>query len=447
MPPASSLFLVLSTLSPAQAQDEGPVFTFESEPVDLVLEDEVELYNNSEFDTDWVPADSPLQVRFQIESVGGAEIEMEGVGRMGWPEGLTVSLEPVLATGEIIVDASLDAVTSIRFSVAGYEWDSEIDRRGIAVEGEALFDPFLLAGDIPDEVEVTFEGAVNELLSWSFNVFTGVNATISVDMGPEAATSFHAQNWYVDGERLAVAGETVVVEPMGEGIQPVEVELVGAWNSSLDLVLNPVFEVCVDIVGCWDLVDIDIPVPLAGDDFEQFFPMQTLEFPLPVLAGPEPVIDLGTVYLGQIQNIEVPLENLGELDLLGTALMEGSVYFTNYPTTFQAAPGVTDGVVVTFAPQTEGEFEGTLVLTSNDPLSPETAVTFIGTAVDPSGGTPTSPGEYDEDESGRSKAEPTVVTTEVKGCKCSSAGDSGGMMGLAVFGLVGLALVRRREEG
>jgi MYXO-CTERM domain-containing protein len=449
--------LVALSLSPllgaapaaAQETDEptGPVFAFESEPVDLILEDSVELYNNSEFTTGWVPSDSPLQIQFEIESVGGAWIEMEGTGRMGWPDGLTVSLEPIMETGEIVVDASLDAVTSIRFDVAGYEWESEIDRRGIGVEGAAFFDPFLLSGDIPDEVEVTYEGAVNELLSWSFNVFTGVNATFSVDLGPEAATTFHAENWYVDGERLAVAGETVVVEPLGEGIQPVEVELVGAWNSSLDLVLNPVFEVCVDIIGCWDLVDLDVPVPLAGDDFQQFFPMQTLDFPLPVLFGPEPEIDLGTVYLGQIQNVELPIENMGELDLLGTATMSGSVYYTNYPTTFQAAPGVVDGVVVTFAPQTEGTFEGVLQLASNDPLNPVTEVHFVGTAVDSTSTGPSTPGTDEEDDAeGRSKADPTVVTTEVKGCRCSSTGDSGGVAGLALFGLAGLVLVRRREQ-
>ena len=111
------------------------------------------------------------------------------------------------------------------------------------------------------------------------DTFTGVNAGFTVDMGPEATTTFYAKNWYVDGERLAEANRTVVVEPQGEAIQNVDIELVGAWNSSLDLVLNPVFQVCVDLIGCWDLVDMDIPIPLAGDDFEQFFPLQTLEFP------------------------------------------------------------------------------------------------------------------------------------------------------------------------
>lgn len=439
-----SILLALGTA--AHAQETPPVFEFESEPIDIVLDDSVELYNNAEFDTDWVPSGSPLQVRFQIESVGGADIEMEGVARMGWPDSLTVSLEPVLATGEIIVDASLDAVTSIRFSVAGYEWDSEIDRRGIGVEGEAFFDPFLLDGSIPDEVQVLFEGAVNELLSYSFNVFTGVNAGFTVDMGPEATTTFYAKNWYVDGERLAEANRTVVVEPQGEAIQNVDIELVGAWNSSLDLVLNPVFQVCVDLIGCWDLVDMDIPIPLAGDDFEQFFPLQTLEFPLPVLAPPDEVIDLGTVYIGQIQNVEVPLENIGELDLLGTATITGSIYFSNYPTTFQAAPGVVDGVVVTFAPETEGQFEGTLLLASNDPLQPVTEIAFIADAVDPLGTSPTTPGGEDGDGAGGSKAKPTVITTEVKGCKCSSTGDNGNMAGLGLFALVGLALFRRRSS-
>ena len=135
--------LVGLVVAPARA--EGPVFEHESEPIELILDDSIELFNASEFDTGWVPADSPLQVRFQIVSEGGASVEMEGVARLGWPEGLTLSLEPTPGTGEIIVDAALSAVSSVKFNVLDYSWDSEIDRRTLDIEGEGFFDPFLLS--------------------------------------------------------------------------------------------------------------------------------------------------------------------------------------------------------------------------------------------------------------------------------------------------------------
>jgi hypothetical protein len=427
----------------APARAEGPVFEHESEPIDLILDDSIELFNASEFDTGWVPADSPLQVRFQIVSEGGASVEMEGVARLGWPEGLTLSLEPTPGTGEIIVDAALSAVTSVKFNVLDYSWDSEIDRRTLDIEGEGFFDPFLLGGDIPSSVSVVFEGSRNELINWGFTVFTGVRAEFTVDIGPQATTEFAGANWYVDTERVSVAGQTALLEPQGAAYQLVDTEFVGDWDSRLDLVLNPVFSVCVDIVGCWDLVDIDIPIPLAADVVEQRFPLQQLAFPLPMLNPPDAVWDFGEVEIGTVHNLQLPLENIGQLDLEGIATLTGSTYFTSYPTTFQAAPGVVDGVVVTFSPEAVGEFSGTLLLESNDPNNPVVEIQIIGDAYDPA-----APGGTDGgDGGGRDAADPTVITTEVKGCRCSSAEAPAGGLWSGLVALLGVGLARRRGRG
>ncbi|MFM2247926.1 MAG: hypothetical protein RL071_4001 [Pseudomonadota bacterium] len=429
-------------LAPARAAGLDDL-TYQSTPFPFVLEDEVSLYDGSEFDTTWIPADSPLQIRFQILSEGGAEIEMEGVGYLGWPEGLTGLIEPVADSGIIVVDAVLSAITSIRFNVAGYTYESEIDRRGIAIEGEGAFTPFLMSGDVPDSVSVLFEGATNELLNYSYNVFTGVSVQFTTDLGPQATTVYDSPNWYLGGERVDAVGERAVFEPLGEPVQPVEAQLVGHWVSSLDLVLNPVFSVCVDLIGCFDLVDIDIPIPLAGDDFEQMFAPVAMEFPLPVLTPPPAVADFGTVEVGQVANVQVPLSNVGLLDLQGGAAMFGSPYFVVYPSAFLAAPGTTDGLVLTFEPQASGDFDGTLVLESNDPMQPRIEIQVIGTAVDPDESDPNGTGGTNEDPDGRAK--PTVIESEIQGCGCAStrADRTGGAL-LGAIGLAGLLWRRRR---
>ncbi len=443
----SILLIAGSTL--VHAQDE-PRWEYQSEPQEILLRDFVELWNGSEFDTGWVPSGSPLQVRFQIESSGGAEVEMEGVGHMGWPDGLTVALDPIPETGEIVVDAALEAVTSIQFDVDIYSWDSEIDRRGIDVEGEASFSPFLLEGDVPDVVEVIFEGDTNELLNWDFQVFTGVTAGISVDLGPQAITTFTGENWYVDGERIDTVGQEAWVEPLGEAYQNVNTEYVGSWNSSLDLVLNPVFEVCVDIIGCWDLVDMDIPIPLASDDFDQFFPSQTLSFPLPVMGDLPPRHDFGTIEVGQTAVLQLPIENIGALDLEGYSHIEGDAYFSVYPEYFQAGAAQTDGVVVSFTPGAEGDYEGMLVLVSNDPLEPSIEIPLLASAQYPSSGTNTNPGANGQNNGAGagngSRAQPQIVRTETGGCNCSTTQDRSVPSSLAVLLLGGLALLRRRNS-
>lgn len=449
---AAILLLVGSTTAFAQ---EEPRWTFESEAQDIVLHDFVELWNGAEFDTGWVPNGSPLQVRFQIESTGGAEVQMEGVGHMGWPEGLTVALDPIVESGEIAVDAALEAVTSIRFDVDIYSYEQEIDRRGFDVEGETTFSPFLLGGDVPNSVEVYYEGETLELLDWSFQVFTGVTAGIVVDLGPQATTTFNGENWYVEGERLDVTGQEAWVEPLGEAVQGVNIEYVAHWNSGLDLVLNPVFEVCVDLIGCWDLADIDVPIPLASDDFDQFFPTSTLAFPLPVV-GELPVRhDFGTIDIGAAAVLELPIENIGAMDLEGTAYIDGSGYFTVYPEYFQAGPGFTDGVVVSFTPGAEGDFEAVLVLESNDPLEPDIEIPLLATGMLPystNTGTGAGDGSQGGNQNGAgqgngSRAQPQIVRTETGGCgNCSTTGNSGAPSGLAVFLLGGLALLRRRSS-
>ena len=261
--------LLFATATLAAAQDDSR-WEHQSESQDVLLRDFVELWNDSEFDTGWVPASSPLQVRSRSsprrcrcrDGRGGAHGVARGAHRRD---------RPVPDTGEIIVDAALEAVTNIKFDVDIYSWESEIDRRGIDVEGEAFFSPFLLQGDVPEVVEVLFEGDTNELLNWSFG-FTGVSAGITVDLGPDM-TTFTGGNWYIDEN-----GSTQLGRGLGgsarRGLSGGQRRI--HWQLGvISIVLNPVFEVCVDLVGYWDLVDLDIPIPLASDDFDQFFPPPT----------------------------------------------------------------------------------------------------------------------------------------------------------------------------
>ncbi len=440
--------LLLATTSSAHAQDSDR-WEFESTPADIRLHDFVELWNGAEFDTGWIPGGSPLMVRFQIESSGGAEVEMEGEAHMGWPNGLTVAMDPIADSGNIVVDAALEAVTSIRFDIDIYSWDSEIDRRGIDVEGEALFSPFLLQGDAPDSVSVLFEGDTNELLNWDFQVFTGVTAGIVVDLGPEAVTTFTGENWYIDGDRVDVAGEEAWAEPLGEAYQDVQVEFVGAWESDLDLVLNPVFQVCVDLIGCWDLVDMDIPIPLASDNFQQFFPSQTLVFPLPVMGDLPSRHDFGTLGVGETAVLQLPIENIGALDLEGTIHVEGSTFFSVYPEYFQAGAAATDGVVVSYTPLVEGDFEAMLVLTSNDPLEPVIEIPLVASAspYSASGEGANGIGGSGDDGSGSGgRAKPQIIRTEVGGCGCASTNTQNPYNALGLVFLGGLVVSARRRR-
>lgn len=426
-----SLFL-FAALATAPAQE------FRSETQEFMLADDLELFNSSEFSTGWVPAGSPLAVQFAIQSEGGASVSMEGYGDLTWPDALSLALHGEPGTGEILVDAELAAVTSLRFDVAGYSWEQELDRRGVIVEGEGEFDPLLLAGSPADRTTVDFVGNTTQLISYTIGVFSGVNLEFDVDLGPEAVTTFSGLYWWTEDGAVAQEGAPVEVAPSGLDVETTEATYVGRIQSDLALVFNPTFSVCVDLVGCWDLVDLDLPIPLASDDYEHEFAPTTLSFPLPVLGMPdEESVDLGEVLVGDTVNHQVQIENLGALALEGSAALLGSPFFISYPSTFLAAPYATDGVVVTFAPEEAGRFSATLVLESNDPLLPVTEVVVSGVAVDP---------DAEEQQEAGEPAEPQykLISSEV-GCGCGTSGQPAwpGLLGLLAGGVV---MVRRRRD-
>ncbi len=415
-----------------------PAHAQESEPQLFVLEDSAELWNNSEFDTGYVPSGSPLQVRFRIESSGGAYVGMDGTGYLTWPDAFVLDLEPTPGSGWILVDAALEAVTSIKFDVFGYTWEQEIDRRGLQVEGDNVFDPFLLQGAEPDIVEVDYAGSETELVNFDVSVFTGVSVNFTADIGPEASTTFEGVNWWTEDGALAQAGATADLEPSGDAWQHVEASFVARWTSALDLVLTPVFSVSTPL-GDAELVRVDIPIPLGSDDFEQEMPATVLEFPLPVIAPPVTEFDFGEVEIGDLVNWEMEIGNDGAMDLEGAIGMTGSPYFSSFPDAFLAGPGVGDGVVVTFAPEAEGEFSATLILESNDPLNPIQEIVVRGIAIDPDAGI----GDGNGDGDGR-KAKAQVIETEV-GCGCGTTG-APAWPGLMAILAGGLAFVRRRRD-
>ncbi len=426
-----SILLVVA-LATVQAQEHR------SETQEFFLADDLELFNSAEFSTGWVPAGSPLAVQFAIQSEGGASVSMEGFGELTWPDALTLELHGEPGTGEILVDAELAAVTSLRFDVGGYSWEQELDRRGVIVEGEGTFDPLLLTGSPTDRTTVDFVGNTTQLVSYTISVFSGVDLAFAVDLGPQAVTTFRGLYWWTEDGAVATEGAAVEVTPSGLDVETTDATYVSRIQSDLSLVFNPSFSVCVDLAGCWDLVDLDLPIPLASDDYEHEFAPTELRFPLPVLAIPDgDKVDFGEVVVGDRVNHQLSIENLGALALEGRGALLGSPILDSYPPTFLAAPYAADGLVVTFAPEESGSFSATMVLESNDPLQPAVEVEVFGVGIDP---------ELPDVEEPQVPSEPRykVISSEV-GCGCGTASQPAGP-GLVALLAVGLVMVRRRWD-
>jgi len=399
-------------------------FTSETQPI--LLEDSAELFTGVELDTDWLPSDSIMAVRFQVEADGGAEIQMEGNGDLSWPTDLTLSLTETLGSGLLILDGAVSGAVSLKFDIDVYSWESEVASESLEYSTEAAFDPFVLDGSKTDRVEVVGEDTPTTLFQFQYDVIEGI-ATVgfSAEMATENTTSFEGVAWLIDDLRVENAGQDVVFEPEPEPTAEFLTTFVGAWDANLSLVFTPIFEVCIESLGCYDWEVIDIDLSLLSEQFEQAFPSQSMSFPLPLLTHDIDMHDFGDQEVGSLANLQLPISNSGTLDLEGEVSIVGDEGFSVFPDYFQAGEGNTDGLVVSFSPLEEGAAHAVLVIDSNDPSTPQLRIPLSGagvvteTAID-------GPSEI------------------VSSCGCSSptrAAPAG--VGL-VFGAFGLAFVRRR---
>lgn len=410
---------VLLLVVPAQA--------WESEPQEFLIAHDVELFTGSELDSDWLPADSPIAVRFQIVADGGASAEMEGVGTLTWPDGLNLALTGEPETGWLGLDAALSAVTSVRFDLYGWEYESELDRRDITVSGETTFSPFLLDGASPDVATISTVGVSTEVISYEYEVFAGVSLGFNAGLTPTSNTTLSGVAWWLGDDRIAAEGETAVVDATGEPSLELAATFMSEWQSQLDLVLTPEVEVCIPIYGCFSVASFDVPLTLASDDLEEGFPELALSFPLPVIGTEIETYSFGEVEVGQIADLSLSIADLGLMDLEGEAGIIGSPYFTAFPSTILCAPGTSDGIVITFAPESEGLFEGAIVLSTNDPYAPVVEIPITGTGV------------LAQDDA---VDDIKVIESEV-GCGCAT----GRRVSVGWLGLVlAVALLRRRAE-
>jgi MYXO-CTERM domain-containing protein len=417
--------MLLLILSSAQAHESDPQYFY--------LDDTADLLGSAELDSDWMPKDGLLAVRFQIEAEGGADVEMEGESSLSWPTDLNLAFDPTPGSGFIDVDSELGVVVSLKFDIDIYSWESEVASEWVEVSGATTFEPFVLDGGVQDRVAMTAEGRSETIFEYYYDVLAGVASVgFYADLQPQSDLVFQGVAWEVDEGSAEQAGQEIVIPAERQPYYETDAVFVGSWENELNLVFTPVFQVCITVLGCYDIEITEVPLNLVTETFEQeFLPVQ-LHFPLPVLSSDAADHDFGAIEVGNLANLEVPVTNLGELPLEGTARIVGDSSFTVYPEYFMAGDDTTDGMVVTFSPQAEGVTEATLVISSNDPTAPDLEIALTG--------------EGYTDTSASGSGGDSVSSGVISSCGCASSA-GGGAGGLAlVTGVLLLGMSRRREH-
>ena len=418
--------MALSALAALVLLSSGQALAYGTDPQELHLWDEVAIMDQASFETGFVPEGSPVMVNFALESLELAQVDMATMAELEWPEAVTLLWSPIPESGRLALFGQLSTAVYVKLDLWGYEGEWELDRQAIEVMTETTFDPLVLSDSVPDVVSISDEGQGTTVISYEFTVLEVVDILLDVDLAATMETAMAGIQIHHNDEVQLLEAEPVVLPVPSNGWIEVESTYVASWDTAMEVLIQPGVEVCVAVLGCYEWDDVfDIPIDMGSNTLEDPFDTVEYEFLLPVMTPPDESYDFGEVYVETLANWNVEILNGGVEILQGEAGITGSEYFEVYPDFVLADADSYDGMVVTFGPQSPGEFTATLMLATNDPAHPTYSIALTGVGIE----------EVEE-----------VITTipaEV-GCGCASGGRSTSPLWL--LGLASLALIRRREQ-
>ena len=115
---------------------------------------------------------------------------------------------------------------------------------------------------------------------------------------------------------------------------------------------------------------VEIPATLQVTDTPSFYPEKD-------------TLDFGNVFIGYSDTLKLVIENKGSQDLLIFSAVTEPEEYTVFPPYASVDPGGTETFTVTFTPMAVGDYDGTFLCTSNDPLVEEYIIILRGRGVEP----------------------------------------------------------------
>ena len=365
-------------------------------PQPVSFEASTDVLDGLQADTGWWPsANGPLSIRFYITSIGGVSAFVEGESELQWDD-----VDPRLrqrvhgVEGSVLeLDSAIEIGSDVRIDVGGvFTGVVPLAANRLELVESAPFDTLLLPGQ-PATAEVG-KNLRPATLSFNIDVLPTVDLVVGVEATPRLSSVLVGRDVQTETEEQlrvqSVEGQWSEWPPTPGGAA--ELGVVSTWRGDLDtaleLVLSPELELFTP-VGNFDLVRFDIPVPLQDRvDLLVSDPVFYVH-PLPWRSALPEEHDFGSVLVGQTVQWALPIENLGELTLLGEWFIEGDDAFSVFPDGVVALPDGDDGVVISFVPNQAGAASADLVLVTNDPSHAEHRIRLIGNGAPPDGGVST----------------------------------------------------------
>ena len=410
-----------------------------------------QLFDTIDFDSGWVPAGSPLQLRFVFHLAGATEIEMGGTPTVSWPPPLELVVPGRSGTGRFMIDYGLEIRAFFRFDVevAGirYRFEDEIDIPFIPEDlrffDELMFDPFLLppsAGVMLDDRTDRFALVTVDL--GSFVGIPGVGGGLRLDTQGELRASYRSTQIVTRDAApiLMELGTTEVGPDSAAGFGPAKdlfIHPEGVLGYEGSIIFSPT--VFLDVVGVdFDFPLADIPIDILEIMNDVIFDDVMIHVPLPDIAVSPTELDFGPVLAGDSSTMSIRIENLGEAELEVDFVPVAS--FTPASRSVDLAPSSFSRVDIVFSPAMQGPIDEVLVLETNDPDSPFVMIRLRGEGVLPPRMDAAMPDAFMPDGGpGDAGLSSPGVTGGACGCRTATGGD-------AFTGVLFLVVLARRRR-
>ncbi len=347
-------------------------------------------------DSGWVPASSPIQVRFAIFFMGETEVTLGGTLATYWPFGLSMATPGRPLEGTLRMAWGLEIVARMRFSaeIAGtrYEWEGDIPFvpfRDLRLANEVMFDPFVLPGAMPRPVSVrdtteridVFSVGLSSIIGTSI---PGLDGGFGVSLTGDLTTSYQTDRILIDDARGPIDREGAVVQywPPAGGFgasEDVTVRPEGTITYEGDIVARP--NVFVELLGRrFELLGIDVPIPIVRTSTATMFDPATVHVPLPDVLVMPTNIDVGTLVVGDVGDGTLTIRNRGEAELtVDVEPLPDTLMTSSRSLRIPPSSEATLGVMV--APAMAGMLSETITLRTNDPDEPTVRIPVTAEAL------------------------------------------------------------------
>ncbi|MFK7929425.1 MAG: MYXO-CTERM sorting domain-containing protein [Myxococcota bacterium] len=415
----------------------------ESNSETVVFEGDKRLFSGVEEAYGFGLFDEAVGIYAKVDVSTDMNFVMEGLSDLSWPEILENTWDQTERGGQITLRSKgriwIELTGEIAGISLGYEiWGEEIDwietfelrsilldgtRQGKSVELKARGADVV---DIEEEFEVfdksliiTTRGQIRPLLTATVNAH-------AIEVGEGAITS---------------TSDRTVIEPpdVNDGFT----EFDAVWTGDLAGEMGVEFVPTISVrAGRFSFGPLSYPIDVGvfNDTVQLKSDRSAVNHDLPAARAGSRTVDFGQVTLGEKSTRDFTLSNIGNVELAGTARVEGDGFVMPNETILVARTNggadTTQTLSIDFLPTAEGTFSGTLILDTNDPVQPEILIPMAGAGAtlpeDPGTGDPNDPNGGD------------VVNLPTSGCGCNSTTPAGSFAAFGLLGLVGLISRRRR---